>query len=538
MRLGLLTLIGAAVACCAASGIVAAQTSGPPAKPAEAKSESAAAEVKNEIKATQPAPAAQPAATAEPVTAKMEQPISANFREVDFESAMNFLSESAGINVVLSPQAREIGKPVTLHLVEIPLRRALEYVVKGQGLTYRIDEKAIYIASLEEMEAEPLVTKVYQLNQGPGLHASFEPIADTRQSVALQSTGVRKLSTIKDVLSEVVPQVSGSSMMLDERSGALVVTQVPYHLQEIEELLHKLDVLPTEVRIEARFIELTVTKSNEWNFDIGLTADATLLKKMDHTDTLGPGLQLSSVGSTLRRGTQTDFTNFSNQASGNGANLTFQGVLSGTQYNAVLHSLAQNEKTKTLSAPQVTTLNNQTAAIKVVTEFVYASRYEASVEREDLNSDGDFNDVVSGVRETRFVNVPQDFVTKDLGILLNVTPSVGHDRKTIMLSMKPEVSEKKTDDTFAGEVTLPRFTSRYLTTTVVIEDGETVVLGGLMKDTTTNTVTKVPVLGDLPMFGKLFRKDSDAVERSNLLIFVTAHIMQPGPSTLAQYEEN
>jgi general secretion pathway protein D len=195
----------------------------------------------------------------------------------------------------------------------------------------------------------------------------------------------------------------------------------------------------------------------------------------------------------------------------------------------------ENKKTKTLSAPRVTTLNNQTATIKIVTEFVYATRYEASVVREDFNGDGDFNDVRSadGKRETRFVNVPQDFVTKDLGILLHVTPSVGQDLRTITLALKPEVSEKKTDDTFGGEVSLPRFTARNLETSVVIENGETVMLGGLMKDTTARTVTKVPFMGSLPVIGALFRREDDSAERSNLLIFVTAQLVNPSGTRLA-----
>ena len=175
----------------------------------------------------------------------------------------------------------------------------------------------------------------------------------------------------------------------------------------------------------------------------------------------------------------------------------------------------------------MTTLNNQTATIKVVTEFVYATRYEATVVREDLNGDGKFDALVGGVRETRFVNVPQDFVTKDLGILLHVTPSVGEDRKTITLALKPEVSEKKTEDKFGGEVTLPRFTTRNLETSVVVENGETVMLGGLMKDTTTKTTVRVPFFGSLPVVGKLFRKEEETAERSNLLIFVTAHLVDP-----------
>jgi type II secretory pathway component GspD/PulD (secretin) len=468
--------------------------------------------------------------------AQLNQPITADFQEVDFAAAVQFLSESAGVNIVLSEQARSQGRPVTGHLVGMPLRHALDYLLKGQGLRYRFDDRTIWVATREELEAEPMETRIFFLNQGPGLVAAFEPMAKTRESVALESAAVRQMKTIKDILSEVIPTLGTSSILVDERTGALIATHVPYYLEQIEALLTQLDVAPIQVLIEARFIEVTFTDTTEWGLDAELTGNAALTKKGDKNGTRSPALQLSSVGATLQRGTKIDFTNFTNQTSGNGLNLTLQGILSGTQYQAVLHALAENKKTKTLSAPRVTTLNNQTATIKIVTEFVYASRYQASVVREDLNGDGDFSDVISGTRETRFVNVPQDFVTKDLGILLYVTPSVGQDHRTITLALSPEVSEKKTDDSFGGEVTLPRFTARNLETSVVMENGQTVMLGGLMKDTTTKTVTKVPVLGSLPLLGALFRKDEDTAERSNLLIFVTAQILDPSGAHLARQD--
>ncbi|MBI1992796.1 MAG: hypothetical protein HYS71_06185 [Candidatus Omnitrophica bacterium] len=106
-------------------------------------------------------------------------------------------------------------------------------------------------------------------------------------------------------------------------------------------------------------------------------------------------------------------------------------------------------------------------------------------------------------------------------------PQRRQDLRTITLALKPEVSEKKTEDTFGGEISLPRFTARNLETTVVVEDGDTVMLGGLMKDTTAKTITKVPLLGSLPIVGLLFRKEEQTAERSNLLIFVTAQLASP-----------
>ena len=477
-----------------------------------------------------------PEASVSAEEASSAQPVTASFQEVDFSAAMDFLAESAGVNIILSEDARAIGRAVTVHLVEMPLRRALEHILKGQGLLFRYDGETIWVATRDEMEAEPMETRVFFLNQGPGLFATFEALTETRESVALQGAGVREMRTVKDILDEVIPSVRNSSLLLDERSGALIVTHVPYYLHQIDRLLQQLDVPPDQVLIETRFVELTVKDTEEWSLDGLLTGNATLAKKESHVDgTEGPALQFSSSGTKIKRGTEVDFSDFSNQSSG--LNLTLQGILTGAQYQALLHALTLRTRTKTLSAPRLMTVNNQTATIRVVTEFVYATRYEASVKREDLNSDGDFQDVVSGKRETRFVHVPQDFVTKDLGILLNVTPSISGDRRTITLALKPEVTEKKTEDSFGGEVKIPRFTARDLATTVVVENGQTVMLGGLMKDTSTVTVTKVPLLGSLPILGKLFRKDSESIERSNLLIFVTANVVDPSGTRLASTQE-
>ncbi|MBI4341346.1 MAG: hypothetical protein HY598_03595 [Candidatus Omnitrophica bacterium] len=469
-----------------------------------------------------------------PVQARLNQPVSADFQGVDFVSAMQFLSDHAGVNIFVSDKAKQAARPVSVHLVALPLQRALEHLLTAQGLLYRRDGDALWVATKEEMDAEPMETRVFALRQGAGLTAAFEPFTSSRESVALQPKGIRQLKTLRDTLDAIIPQIGESSIELDERSDSLIVRHSPYHLQQIEVLLAALDVAPQQVLIEARFVEVTLTDTDEWNLDGQLTGNVALTKKTQVDGTRAPGVQLASLGSSLQRGSKIDFTSFTNQTSGNALNFTLEGILSGTQYSAVLHALAQNDRTKTLSAPRVTTLNHQTATIKIVTEYVYATRYQATVTRKDLNSDGDFADTVSGVAETRFINVPQDFITKDLGILLHVTPSIGQDQRTITMALKPEVSDRKTDDSFGGDVTLPRFTSRNLETSVVIDNGDTVVLGGLMKDTNRTTVTRVPGLGRLPLIGKLFRKEDESVERSNLLIFVTAQLVNPAGANLAR----
>ncbi len=320
-----------------------------------------------------------------------------------------------------------------------------------------------------------------------------------------------EVKTIKDILEKTVEWPKDSKIVLDDRTGALIISNTPSNLKLIDELLYNLDVTPIQVLIEARFIELNVTDLNE--LGIEWKTKSTWPLHRDPAKAAKHGFSSSSG---------VDFADFSRKDEG--FNLTYEGVLTHPQFQAVLHALQEKTDAKTLSAPRITTLNNQTATIEVVDEFIYPTRYEVSLVQYDINGDGDFDDA----GESEWANIPQDFVTRDVGIVLHVKPSVGVDKKTITLALTPEVSEYAGSDyTYSGNVKIPKFTSRNLSTSVVIEKGETVVLGGLIKETNTKRRTKVPILGDIPFLGVLFRKDSEDVERKNLLIFVTASILSP-----------
>ena len=440
-----------------------------------------------------------------------QQPVSFDFKDVALTDVLDFLADAANVSVIPSPKLALNDRRVSLRVQDMPLGLALKYLVTNQGLAFRIDQNAVLIASPEEFANEPLETRVFFLRSGLGPFALHTTAAEPNPALEMTS-----LSTI---LKEAIPQVPGSKIAVDERSGSLVVTNTAKSLRLVEQLLGQLDIAPVQVLIETRFVEVTLTELEQLGFESVLNGDAALTKKGGKDGTEGPGLQVSKGGG---------FKFPALTREGEGLNLTLQGVLTGTQFETVLHMLEESQKSKTLSAPKITTLNNQRANIKVVDEFRYPTRYEVSLVQFDVNGDGDFDDA----GETEFVNVPQDFQTRDIGLLLNVTPSVGKDLKSITLVLLPEVSQFSQFRDLGGGVTVPEFTSSQLTTSVVIEDGQTVVLGGLMKDTASNQNTKVPILGDIPLVGALFRQTDESQTRKNLLIFVTARILAPrGPTT-------
>ena len=448
---------------------------------------------------------------------KLETLITVDFRDVSLDYVLDFLSEATGVNIIAGPSVEPADKKVTIKVKDMALDSLLKYIFRNQGLVYRIEKNAVWVDTFDAIEEETLETRIYYLNQGLAMFTEFS--GNTASSTGEGfggAAGISNVNTIKDVLEDAVVWPSDSKINLDERTGALIVTNSPSNLKTIEEILYNLDIDATQVLIETRFIEINVTDLSE--LGINLTIDSPFAIYKD------AGVPVNQISS----GSGSAFSAFTGASEG--LNLSYQGMLTKPQFSAVLHALERTTKLKTLSAPKITTLNNQTATIEIVNEFVYPTRYEPTLIKEDLNNDGDFlgEELVSGVltKETRVVNVAQGFETRDIGILLQVTPNVGSNKETITLTLRPEVSEATRDAfVFSGEVSLPKFTTRNLTTNVIVKNGETIMLGGLIKETRTNTRTKTPFLGDLPLLGVLFRKDSDSVERKNLLIFVTASIL-------------
>ncbi|MFH1854624.1 MAG: hypothetical protein ABH815_04855 [Candidatus Omnitrophota bacterium] len=439
-------------------------------------------------------------------------PISVDFKDVELDYVLSFLSDATGVNIVPSSEIEMSEKKVTMKIKDMPLEDALRYILKAQDLVYRIEEDAVWVATKEELKNESIDTRVYFLNQGIGRFTDFNVSSGGKDSSA-SSTEVK---TVKDILENAVDWPKDSKLTLDERTGALIISNIPSNLETIENLLYTLDVTPVQVLVEARFLEVKVTDTDELGIEWKLNSDwgvkQTNSKQNIHGFSSGGGVDFS------------DFTR-----SDEGFNLTYQGILSHPQFQAVMHALNEKQNVKTLSAPRITTLNNQRATIEVIDEYIYPTRYEVSLVQFDINGDGDFDDA----GETEWANIPQDFVTRDVGILLHVKPSVGADNKTITLALTPEVSEDSGSFSYSGDVSIPQFKTRNLSTSVIVESGETVMLGGLIKETDTNIKTKVPLLGDLPFVGGLFRKSIDSKERRNLLIFVTATVLNKEDNIMA-----
>lgn len=200
-------------------------------------------------------------------------------------------------------------------------------------------------------------------------------------------------------------------------------------------------------------------------------------------------------------------------------------VLTNPEVSMVLHALDQKGGSDLLSAPRITTRSGVNAEIKVVREIIYPTEFDSQVQNiQTMSEEG------RRINTREIVVTPEGFETRETGVIMNVTPTVGPDGYTIDLSMVPEVTELIDWIQYGTELynmPQPVFSKRTVATSIIIWDGQTVVMGGMIREQITTVDDKIPVLGDLPLLGRLFRNKGEYSQKRNLLIFVTARLVDP-----------
>jgi general secretion pathway protein D len=230
-------------------------------------------------------------------------------------------------------------------------------------------------------------------------------------------------------------------------------------------------------------------------------------------------------------------------AGGDLANIS--GVIGSNEFNLLIRALERTSGSDLLSAPKVTVLSGKTAEITVAQEFRYPQNFG------DISADVGRGDSTSGSAGVAIAaGTPRDFTVRNLGVEMRVTPSVEEDN-AISLRLEPAVTEfdgfieyggpsvavaSDTTVTVPSGFYQPLFSVRRIRTEVTIWDGATVVMGGLTREESVHVEDRVPVLGNIPILGRMFRSDGVRSQKRNLLIFVTANLVSPGGSHMRHQE--
>ncbi|MBN1870944.1 MAG: hypothetical protein JW800_00060 [Candidatus Omnitrophica bacterium] len=348
--------------------------------------------------------------------------------------------------------------------------------------------------------------------------------------------------SIEEYLTEALPDQDGRTITYNDITGILTVTDTPTNHKLIEKLIKQFDIGPQQVMIEAKFVEITFEDLDElgieWYWhrhgditftDIAAGEDITnsLLGSTDDmdSDTYYSSPNYQGVQWDVESSNQFPVTDF-------GLGFIISQYESGKFLTAYLKALASEERANLLSSPKITTLSGQNANIQVTQKFPYVSEV-------DFENQGTAEDPI-----WVFDYTIEEKVT---GITLEVTPYVNSGSNIITLDLHPEVSNLiarrpiyvgDDDNPFTQEADVPALLgwpvidTRTSRASVMVKSGETIVMGGFVKDDETLTKKKVPLLGDIPFVGNLFKYEYKSREKKNLVIFLTATIITPSGSEI------
>ncbi|KAF7769007.1 type IV pilus assembly protein PilQ [Pseudoalteromonas citrea] len=412
------------------------------------------------------------------------QPITLNFQDIPVRSVLQIIADTNNFNLVTSDS---VSGNITLRLDGVPWDQALDVVLRVKGLDKRMEGSILMVAPSEELaareakelqarkqveELEPLYSEYIQLN-----YAKAEEFAD------LLKTDINSIVSDR------------GSVSVDNRTNTLLIKDSARSIESIRRMVETLDVPVKQVRIESRM----VTVKDNVQEDIGIRWG---FNDQQGSDAISGSLEGAD---SLSNGNIPDFTNRLN------VNLPVSGLSAGrigvhiakladgTLIDLELSALEQENKGEIIATPSITTANQKKARIEQGTEIPYV---EAAS---------------SGATSVSF---------KKAVLSLEVTPQITPDNKIILDLIITQDTRGDNVQTPSGPAVA--INTQQIQTQVLVENGQTVVLGGIYQQEITSAVSKIPLLGDIPYVGMLFRNTREINEKKELLIFVTPKIMLDG----------
>jgi len=431
--------------------------------------------------------AQQPAATGAKYTG---EPISVNLKDVDLKDFFRLIHEISGLNVVLDPAVK--GN-LTLVLDDVPWDQALDIVLKNNDLDRKLEGNVLRVATIETLEKE---AKARQAQQEAETLA-VEKVTVTRFLSYARSKDV--VATAKKLLS-----VRGD-VIADDRTNALIVQDIPAVIPNIDRLLAQLDRKTQEVEIEARVVAATRSFARDigTQFGFGWGNGTTAAGGAASAGATGSGISAfpgaplyQTIGSTSGKpgGTIPLFSNLGATSPTSG--LSFINYTNNIRIDAVLTMAESRGLLKILSRPRVVTQNNIQALVKQGVRVPIVTLGQ--------------------------LGGPPTVTYVDAFLRLTVTPQITSEG-TIFLNVDVE----NTTPDFGREVQgNPTLITQQATTQVLVTDGGTVVIGGVIQTQNNLNVQQVPLLGNIPYLGNLFKRRSVSTATQELIFFITPHIIQ------------
>ena len=435
--------------------------------------------------------------------------VSFNFQNIEVRQALQAVADLSGLNIVASDS---VAGNLTLHLKDVPWDQALDVILQSKGLDMRKNGTVLWIAPKEELltkekleleqrtqiaDLEPLRSEIFQLN--------YQKAEAFRTVFGLDQNGGAAVTA--DTRNRVLSR--RGSAIIDARTNQLFVTDIAAKIEDIRKLIQKVDVPTKQVLVEARLVEANDGFSRNLGAKLGF-ADLRGIRGGD-TGYQVNGNNRVAIGGNLTGVTQTtgQVTATATDAVANSqlVNLPAAGINGATApsvafslfsaaanrfLNLELSALEADGKGKIISSPRVVTADNVPALIEQGVELPYQQATS------------------SGATSVQF---------RKASLRLQVTPQITPDGNVVL--DVDVAKDSRGADTTAG----PAINTQHVQTKVMVENGGTVVLGGIYQQTQTTDVNKVPLVGDIPVLGNLFKNTSRTDSKTELLVFITPKIV-------------
>jgi len=460
--------------------------------------------------------------------------LSLNFQNVEVRAVLQVIADFTGLNIITSDT---VTGSLTLRLKDIPWDQALDIIMQTKGLDMRKNGNVVLIAPRDELalkekqqlenqiqigQLEPLLLESFQLNYMKA--SDFEKIlsSNRQQQFGLGAGQTATTGGQGSILSQ------RGVAFVDPRTNVVFVQDTAAVLEEVRRILRQLDTPARQVIIEARIVIASDKFSKQLGVRFGAQTGFTFNNRryaVGQGGTLSTQPVVSLSGDTLTRETrtQTPFELASGIASAGYSDspqlnvnlpvlnpagqlaLTLINLGSGNLISLELSALEADTRGKVMSSPRVVTADNQKARIEQGTEIPYVTPGSA--------------------------NNPATVTFKKAVLSLEVTPQITPDNRIIMtVEVRKDTVGQLVN--LGGGFQVPSIDTRNVTTQIHVNNGDTAVIGGIFEETITNTIEKVPFLGDFPFFGYLFKTTGRTSEKQELLIFLTPRVVKETINTI------
>ena len=399
---------------------------------------------------------------------RMLKRITVDFRDTPIDDVIRAMAEQADVDIIKSPK---VTGNVTTTLTNVPLGEALTSILAAHGYSYVATKNIIRVAPVGEIseETERLVDRIYRLNYA-------------------------NVTEVEKALKKFIS--SRGSLSSNSGTSNIIVTDTETKIKAVDTFIQEIDRITPQILVEARIYDIT----SKDRLDLGIEWAA------GRNTTLTSGIGNNPTSGRTNPFITGDFSGKTSNVESSAGTLRLGWLNSSVDIDVILRAQQQNICAKLLANPRVLVLDNETALFKIVSEIPY-------IEISETSGGG-------SIGSTKF---------REVGVELEVTPHFTRD-EMIRLQLKPKFSVQTSTVTVtgagAGSYPQPVVDRREANTTLLIKNGQTVVLGGLRKKEATLQTNKIPLLGDIPLLGSLFKFEGEDIVTSELVVFITPRIVE------------